>query len=114
MGDRLIGMPSGDGAAVTSQAPMTGQKITADFRAVADGPTPPEDTQMAYNDVGPGYFRTMKTRMVAGREFEKNERQLNVCILNPGAAGVFFPHEQGLGGDVRNRVATEFPDPGAC
>src|SRR5260370_2553806 len=102
MGDRLIGMPSGDGAAVTSQAPMTGQKITADFQAVADGPTPPEDTQMAYNDVGPGYFRTMKTRMVAGREFEKNHEQLNLGIFNQAAAGVFFPREHSRGRELRH------------
>jgi predicted permease len=114
MVDRLMEMPSVDAAAATSQTPMTGQKITADFRAVADGPTPPEDTQMAYNDVGPGYFRTMKTRMVAGREFEKNERQLNVCILNQAAAGFFFPHEQAVGRYVRNRVTPEFPDDVAC
>ena len=61
---------------------MTGQEITADFQAVADGPTPREDTQMAYNNVGPAYSHTMKTRIVAEREFEKNERQVNVCILN--------------------------------
>jgi len=114
MVDRLMEMPSVDAAAATSQTPMTGQKITADFRAVADGPTSPEDTQMAYNDVGPGYFRTMKTRMVAGREFEKNERQLNVCILNQAAAGFFFPHEQAVGRYVRNRVTPEFPDQVAC
>src|SRR5216684_324001 len=114
MVDRLMEMPSVDAAAATSQTPMTGQKIAADFRAVADGPTPPEDTQMAYNDVGPGYFRTMKTRMVAGREFEKNERQLNVCILNQAAAGFFFPHEQAVGRYVRNRVTPEFPDQVAC
>jgi hypothetical protein len=114
MVERLMEMPSVDAAAATSQTPMTGQKITADFQAVADGPTPPEDTQMAYNDVGPGYFRTMKTRMVAGREFEKNERQLNVCILNQAAAGFFFPHEQAVGRYVRNRVTPEFPDQVAC
>jgi hypothetical protein len=38
----------------------------------------------------------MKTRIVAGREFDKNDRQLNVCILNQSAAEFFFPHEQAL------------------
>jgi predicted permease len=114
MVDRLMQMPSIDAAAATSQTPMTGQKITADFQAVVDGPTPPEDTQMAYNDVGPGYFRAMKTRIVAGREFERNERQLNVCILNQSAAAFFFPHEQAVGRYVRNRVTPEFPQQVAC
>ena len=114
MVDRLTQMPAIDAAAATSQTPMTGMKITGDFYAVAEGPNPPEDTQMAYNDVGPGYFRTMKTRIVAGREFEKTDRQLNVCILNQSAAEFFFPHEQAVGRYVRNRVTSEFPNQVAC
>jgi len=114
MVDRLMEMPAVDAAAATSQTPMTGEKIVADFQAVADGPNPPEDTQMAYNDVGPGYFQAMKTRILAGREFEKNERQLNVCILNQSAAAFFFPHEQALGRYVRSKDPKEFPEPLAC
>jgi predicted permease len=112
--DRLMEMPAVDAAAATSQTPMTGEKIAGDFQAVADGPNPPEDTKLAYNDVGPGYFQAMKTRIVAGREFEKNERQLNVCILNQSAAAFFFPHEQALGRYMRSKDAKEFPDAVAC
>lgn len=112
--DRLTEMPAVDAAAATSQTPMTGIKITGDFQAVAAGPNPPEDTQMAYNDVGPGYFDVMKTRIVTGREFEKNERQLNVCILNQSAAEFFFPHEQALGRYVRNRTTNEFTQKVEC
>jgi predicted permease len=110
----LMEMPAVDAAAATSQTPMTGAKIVADFQAVADGPNPPEDTQLAYNDVGPGYFQAMKTRILAGREFEKEERQLNVCVLNQSAAAFFFPHEQALGRYVRSKDSKEFPDPVAC
>jgi predicted permease len=112
--DRLMEMPAVDAAAATSQTPITGEKIVADFQAVADGPNPPEDTKLAYNDVGPGYFEAMKTRIVAGREFEKNERQLNVCILNQSAAAFFFPHEEALGRYMRSKDAREFPDAVAC
>jgi len=114
MVDRLMEMPGMDAAAATSQTPMTGIKLTADFQALSEGANPPEDTQMAYNDVGPGYFRTMKTRIVAGREFDKNDRQLNVCILNQSAAEFFFPHEQALGRYVRNRPNNEFQQTVAC
>jgi putative ABC transport system permease protein len=114
MVDRLQEMPGIAAAAATSQTPMTGIKQTGDFQAVGEGPNPPEDTQMAYNDVGPGYFRTMKTRIVEGREFQKNERQLNVCILNQSAAEFFFPHQRAIGRYVRNRVTPEFPDAVAC
>ena len=112
--DRLMEMPAVEAAAATSQTPMTGIKITGDFQAVAEGSNPPEDTQMAYNDVGPGYFRVMNTRIVAGREFEKSERQLNVCVLNESAAEFFFPHQQAIGRYVRNRVTQEFPQKVEC
>jgi predicted permease len=114
MVDRLREMPAVDAAAATSQTPMTGEKIVAAFQAVSDGPNPPEDTQLAYNDVGPGYFQTMKTRILEGREFEKDERQLNVCILNQSAAAFFFPHQQALGRYMRSKDAREFPEPVPC
>jgi predicted permease len=114
MVERLMEMPAVDAAAATSQTPMTGIKVTGDFQTVADGPNPPEDTQMAYNDVGPGYFRAIKTRILDGREFEKNERQLNVCILNESAAAFLFPRQQVLGRFVRNRPTNDFHEQVAC
>ena len=114
MVDRLMQMPGVDSAAATSQTPMTGIKITGDFQAVGEGPNPPEDTQLAYNDVGPGYFRTMKTRILEGREFTPQERQLNVCILNESAAQFFFPHEQAIGRYIRNKVNDDFRQKVEC
>jgi len=114
MVDRLMQMPGIDSAAVTYQTPMTGVKITGDFQAVGEGANPPEDTQMAYNEVGPGYFRTMKTGILAGREFAPRERQLNVCILNQSAAEFFFPHEQAIGRYVRNKVNDDLPQQVEC
>jgi predicted permease len=114
MVDRLKEMPAVDSAAATSQTPMTGIKITGDFQAVSDGPNPPEDARMPYNDVGPGYFQTMRTRIIEGREFDQNDRQLNECILNQSAAEFFFPHEPALGRYVRNRVNDQFTQKVEC
>jgi len=52
MVDRLQEMPAMNSATAVSQTPMTGEKVTGDFLAVSNGPNPPEDTQMPYNDVG--------------------------------------------------------------
>jgi predicted permease len=112
--DRLKEMPAVDSAAATSQTPMTGVKIIADFQAVSDGPNPPEDAQMPYNDVGPGYFQTMRTRIIDGREFDRNDRQLNVCILNQSAAAFFFPHQPALGRYVRSRPNNDFAEKIEC
>ena len=57
---------------------------------------------MAYNDVGPGYFRTMKTAILQGREFYDTERDRGVCVLNQSAAAYLFPHQGAIGQYVRS------------
>lgn len=114
MVDRVAEMPGIDSVAVTSQTPMTGVEITSHFQAFASGRNPPEDSHMPYNDVGPGYFRTMKTRIISGREFAKDERTLNVCILNQSAAAFFFPHQNPMGRYVKSLDQNQFPNPVTC
>jgi predicted permease len=114
MVDRLEQMPGMRAAAVTWQTPMTGVDIASRFQAVTQNPDPPEDSHMAYNAVGPGYFRTMNTHILKGREFQKNERSMNICILNRAAANFFFPHEQALGRYVRSMDSKDFPEPVSC
>jgi predicted permease len=114
MVDRLEQMPGMRAAAVTWQTPMTGVLITSRFEAVTQNPEPPEDPHMAYNAVGPGYFRTMNTHILEGREFQKNERGMNICIVNRAAANFFFPHEQAMGRYVRAKDPKDFPDSVTC
>jgi predicted lysophospholipase L1 biosynthesis ABC-type transport system permease subunit len=114
MVDRLQEMPAMNSATAVSQTPMTGEKLTGDFLAVSSGPNPPEDTQMPYNDVGPGYFRTIQTRIVAGREFENSDRQLDVCILNQSASNFFFAGQSPIGQYVRSRKTADFEDEFSC
>lgn len=114
MVSRLDEMPGIRSAAITWTTPMTGFQATADFVAVSGGPTPPEDSHMAYNAVGPGYFRTMKTNILEGREFEKNERTLNVCILNRSAANYLFPRQEVLDRYVRSNDTKAFPETVSC
>ncbi|HTF67631.1 MAG TPA: hypothetical protein VK638_33625 [Edaphobacter sp.] len=44
----------------------------------------------------------MNTHIEKGREFEKNERSRNVCVLNRSAANYFFPRQEALGRYVRS------------
>jgi hypothetical protein len=113
MVDRIEQMPGIESAAVTWQTPMTGRQATAAFQALI-GPNPPEDSHMAYNNVGPESFRTMKTRILAGREFEKSERETNGCIVNEAAAKSLFPHHQPIGSYVRSTDEKQFPEGLTC
>jgi len=111
---RLEQMPGMRAAAVTWQTPMTGVDVASHFQAVSDGPNPPEDSHMPYNAVGPGYFRTMQTHILEGREFQRNERNMNVCILNRAAANFFFPHEEAMDRYIRSMDPKAFPEPVSC
>ncbi|MBL8218115.1 MAG: ABC transporter permease [Bryobacterales bacterium] len=101
-------------ASFTWTTPMTGFHAFSSFQAVDSGATPPEDPKMPYNEVGPGYFRTMKTTILQGREFEERERDRSVCILNQSAAAFLFPGKQALGQYVRGTDRERFPEGVAC
>jgi predicted permease len=108
MVDRIGQAAAVRSAAVTWFTPMTGSQVTATFLPVADGTTPPDGATLAYNAVGPGYFRTMETAIVDGREFEPRERSRDVCVLNQAAAAFLFPRQPAVGRYVRTatNVAT--------
>lgn len=113
MRNRLNEMPGLTSASFTYFTPMTSFQPYMSVQAIADGPNPPEDPHMTYNDVGPGYFRTMKTSILAGREFEEHEQDRSVCILNQSAAAFFFPRGNALGGYVRSDI-TATPSGATC
>ena len=114
MVDRMEQLPGVSAAAVTWYTPLTGDQSSGHFQGVTGNPDSPQDTHMAYNDVGPGYFRTMKTKLLAGREFNRNERIQNVCVLNQSAASYLFPHAEALGSYVRSLDLKAFPQPISC
>ena len=79
---------------------MTGYQSNSRFEAF-DGAATPRTATLAFNHVGAGYFRTMTTRILDGREFEPGERRRDVCVLNEGAARTLFPGQPALGQYVR-------------
>ncbi|MEO6209493.1 MAG: ABC transporter permease [Gemmatimonadaceae bacterium] len=60
------------------------------------------DTNIAYDDVGPGYFHTIGAHVLQGRDFETrdNESGPTVAIINKTAAQFFFPHGNAIGSHV--------------
>jgi putative ABC transport system permease protein len=114
MRNRLEQLPGINSASFTLFTPKTSFQATSSFQAISSVANPPEDSRMAYNDVGPGYFRTMKTTILDGREFQDNERDRSVCILNQSAAAYLFPRQQAIGQYVRSTDEKRFPQPVAC
>jgi predicted permease len=114
MKTRLEQLPGIYSVSFTLFTPMTSFQATSGFQAVGSGPDPPQDPRMAYNQVGPGYFRTMKTTILEGREFHDNEGDGSVCILNQSAAAYLFPRQHALGQYVRTTDQGRFPQPVVC
>jgi predicted permease len=101
--DRITQAPGVDAAAVTFFTPMTGFQATAKFQPMTEGAAAAADLTLSFNHAGPGYFRTMKTPMIAGREFERNERTRDVCVVNQSAAAALFPGQSAIGRYVQTR-----------
>ncbi|HEX8764395.1 MAG TPA: ABC transporter permease [Candidatus Acidoferrum sp.] len=82
--------PLGEGGIDERAAPVEG-----------DGP---EDKHLFENVVGPQYFATAGTRVLAGREFSKFDRfgATPVCVLNQAAANFFFPQQSAIGQHIRS------------
>ena len=114
MVDRLEQSPGIESAAYTWYTPMTNSMATATFQAMTGGASSPGDSLLAWNLVGPGYFRTMQTRILAGREFERNERDHSVCVLNKSAASHLFPRQEAIGQYVRSNDPRNFPKEATC
>ena len=103
MVERINRAPGMTSAAVTWYTPMTGDQATATFQALADGASAAEDVTLAFNSVGAGYFRTMQTAILSGREFEPRERARDVCVVNESAAALLFPNQPAIGRYVQSR-----------
>jgi predicted permease len=65
----------------------------------------PEDTAANYDDVGPGYFRTVGAHLLSGRDFavQDNESGPRVAVVNQTMARFYFP----AGGALGRRVTVD-------
>ena len=93
MTDSLRASPGVQSASYTWVTPLTGFAPKVDAHSVAN----PQDHSIAYNDVGDGYFTTVGTRVLFGREFTPQDRDRSTCIVNQAAAQLLFSGEQPIG-----------------
>ncbi len=114
MVDRIQQMPGVRSAAVTWYTPVTGEQSSIRVQSLDHTRHSAVASRLATNDVGPGYFRTMETTILSGREFRKEERQRNVCILNLSAARYLFPYGPALGAYVRTGQAENATGTNEC
>jgi len=58
-----------------------------------------DDTSVAYDDVGPSYFRAVGAKMLEGRDFAERDNEVGAksVIVNASMAKFFFPNGSALG-----------------
>ncbi len=101
--DRVEALPGVESATIADWVPLTLSAPTSEVEA--DGYVPREhesrDVRRAY--VGPGYARTMRIRLAAGRDFTKKDgaAQEPVAIVNRAFADRYWPGLDPLGRRLR-------------
>ena len=66
------------------------------------------DSSIAYDDVGSGYFNAIGAHLLQGRDFEErdNESGAKVAVLNETAARFFFPRGSAIGSHLSTDSST--------
>ncbi len=96
MVETLRGSPGVEAAAYTWVTPLTGFAPELTVHALAHSH---DDHPVKFNEVGEGYFHTMGTALLAGREFTADEHSRTVCVLNQAAARLLFANSANAVGD---------------
>lgn len=99
--DRVRALPGVESASLASLLPL-GDSSSSTGPVVAEGqpdPPPGEGLNVLYNIVSPDYFRTMRTPIVMGREFEQavTTGDRREVVINQALASRLWPGRNPLG-----------------
>ena len=98
--EKVSALPGIQSAGLANSLPLSlDQSTTGIRRQDRPEPKPSELPHANYYMVDPGYFHTMQTRLVAGRDFDQRDRKNSpaVAVVNQSLARRVFPNENALG-----------------
>jgi len=106
--DRLRAVPGIAAASATKVLPVSGSLWTKAIQVEGHASGSADAESAAFNVIGPGYFATLGTPLVAGREFEDRDHQQSprVAIVNQTFARAFFGAGPALGRRITNAGVT--------
>jgi putative ABC transport system permease protein len=101
---RIRAIPGVDAAAMVTIVPLSGNGMVHDIRLSEDGSkSGDEDSAANFNDVSPGFFNTMNTRLLQGRDF--NDRDVAgaplAAIVNEAFVRKYLKDKNPLGSTFR-------------
>jgi putative ABC transport system permease protein len=105
-------IPQVSGAALASITPVSGSNSTRRMLRVGKPPLPEADRRVWMNVVSPGWFATMGTAVVAGRDFDDRDRagSPRAVIVNQAYVRKHFGSENPIGQLIVEEPAS-FADP---
>lgn len=110
--DRIAAMPGVTSVTATSPLPLDGTTSNARWGTAEAVGNPAKFQQATTFVVLPGYFETMRTKLVAGRTFQEtdNRDSATVVVIDTKLAAMAFPGESAIGKRLLIRVRTEEPE----
>jgi len=102
--DRIRSLPGVEAAGAVSLLPLIGDSnsgtVTVDTHAVPPDQTTPEAD---WRVVTPGFFQTMRVRLIEGRFFDDGDTETSpaVAIVDESLAHTYWPNESAIGKRIR-------------
>jgi putative ABC transport system permease protein len=91
-------MPGVESAGVTDSLPMYGAD-SGQFKIESPSPRAPNQEELYFVTISPGYFYTLKVPMLSGRSFQETDSRASslVAIVNETFAKQYFPRANPVG-----------------
>jgi len=87
-------------AGLVSAMPLEGESWIEGLQRVD---LPGQETLINLRWASPGYFESMREKLIAGRFFEERDRSLNSVVVSEGAAKALYQAENPIGGEIRTQ-----------
>jgi putative ABC transport system permease protein len=101
--ERAQSMPGVISAAVISRIPLAGDRSTSGLTIEGRPAAPGEQREVHFRVVTPGYFRTMRIPLSAGREMtgQDGQKTERVALVNQTMARKYWPGDDAIGKRIK-------------
>ena len=108
VGDRLAVLPGIESVGSVNDLPFAGSRSGSSFEIENRPSDPGKMLHADYRTVSPGYFFTMRMRLLQGREFTPHDNPQGnfVAVVNQAFVKKFFPDESPIGRRVKSHDRT--------